>query len=993
MPIRIEVGYREQLEDPEGRQLIERARAFLAIPVRAARCVAVYLIDAPLSESEVGRVRDCFTDAVTHKSAVDRLDPKQADFVIRIGLKPGVTDAVGNSARWAIQDLLGRPLEAGSAVYTSRLFLLSGVDRPQAQAIASELLANTIIEQFEVQSLQQYLASKPDRNSPAVRSTHRPEVRAIQLGADDKDLMAISRDRILALSLAEMKSIRQHYARSDVRAARAREGLGPEPTDVELECLAQTWSEHCKHKIFNARIRYYDERGCLQRIDSLFEQHIRGATEAIRAAQQRDGTTSWLVSVFDDNAGVIAFNDQYHLVYKVETHNSPSALDPYGGAMTGILGVNRDTFGTGLGAELLANVWGYCLANPRYSGPLPRGLMHPRRVRDGVHRGVIDGGNQSGVAYARGWEVFDERFLGKPLVFCGTVGRMPVQSAGRPTHRKRAVAGDRIVMCGGRIGKDGIHGATFSSTELSEASPAQAVQIGDPITQKRMFDFLTEARELGMFSAITDNGAGGLSSSVGELCRATGGARLELSRAPLKYGGLDPWEVLVSEAQERMTLAVPPPMLGPLLQLAARREVQATDLGEFTQSGLFEVTWNDQLVARLSLAFLHEGLPTMHLTARWTPPHAPDPSIPDRSDWSDMLEALLRSANLASGEHMARHYDHEVKGLTVVRPFVGLRSDIASDASVLLIAHGSREGVVLSEGINPFYSDIDTRWMTASVVDEAVRKAVGTGARMDHMAGLDNYCWPDPVQSDNTPDGEQKLAQLVRSTMALAEFCQAYGVPCISGKDSMKNDSRMGGVKISVPPTLLFSVVAKIDDVTRAVSLDAKSPGAVVFLLGTTREELGASELCRQLGLGIGSSVPTVRAQQTLPLYRALEGAIRAQFVESCHSPTKGGLAVALAKVAMGGEVGLCIDLDADPCLRALSTAAALFSESNGRFVVTVAQDKAGAFETRFAGLACSRVGSVSSEPNVRVQHRGRRVVDCDVMKLKAVYKEWADGA
>lgn len=966
-------------------------RSFLAIPIVDVRSYDVYLVDADLGPDEIDLVRRRFADGVTQRSAVDRLEPEAGEYVVTVGYKPGVTDAVGKSALFAIRDMLSRTLPATAAVYTSRIYFLSGVDGGQADRIATGLLANPLIERFRVMSRDEYTASEIDRTVPALRSAKSPSVCTIDLTGNTEDLQRLSRERILSLSVQELECIRDYFRGREFCLKRAEVGLDKQPTDVEIECLAQTWSEHCKHKIFNATIEYQEPGRDPIRFHSLFKEHIRAATEAIRVQHEQAEGPSWLVSVFDDNAGVIAFNDRFHLVCKVETHNSPSALDPYGGAMTGIVGVNRDPFGTGLGAEMLVNVWGYCLADPHYSGPVPRGLMHPRRVRDGVHWGVIDGGNQSGIPYGRGWEVFDDRYLGKPLVFCGTVGRMPVRVAGKLTHKKAAKPGDRIVMCGGRVGKDGIHGATFSSGELDESSPVQAVQIGDPITQKRMFDFLLEARDLGLYSAITDNGAGGLSSSVGELCTTTGGAQLELARAPLKYGGLDPWEVLLSEAQERMTLAVPPGKLGELLDLASRREVEATDLGEFTNTGFFEVFWNGKTVAYLPLEFLHDGMPPMKLKAKWTPPARSEPQLPSHENWGDTLQRLLRRPNLASGEKKARHYDHEVKGLSVVKPYVGLRSDVPSDATVFLVEHGHWAGVVLSEGINPFYSDIDTRWMTASVIDEAVRKAVGTGARLDRLAGLDNYCWPDPIPSEKNPDGEHKLAQLVRSTQALSEFCRAYGVPCISGKDSMKNDSTMGGVRISVPPTLLFSVLGRIDDVRLAVTMDAKVVGAIIYLLGTTHDELGASEYYRLLGSEFGSCVPKLDPVQTLRLYRAVQEAIQRELLQSCHSPTKGGLAVALARVAMAGEQGLTIDLDADSSTARLRTASALFSESNGRFIVSVAPEHTAAFESIMAGVALARVGQVTASPELVIRHHGHVVVDCNVMELKAAWKETFD--
>ena len=380
------------------------------------------------------------------------------------------------------------------------------------------------------------------------------------------------------------------------------------------------------------------------------------------------GDKDYCLSVFKDNAGVISFDDEWNLVFKVETHNSPSALDPYGGALTGIVGVNRDPFGTGMGSRLIFNTDVFCFAPPDFQGRIPPRLLHPRRVFEGVREGVEHGGNKSGIPTVNGAVVFDDRYLGKPLVYCGTAGIMPSKINGRPSHIKQARSGDRIVMTGGRIGKDGIHGATFSSEELHEGSPVSAVQIGDPITQKRMTDFLLIARDRGLYTSITDNGAGGLSSSVGEMARESGGARLALNRAPLKYPGLQPWEILLSEAQERMTVAVPPEKLKEFLELAATLDVQATDLGEFTDDGLFSVMWEDRTIALLPLDFLHQGLPRMTLTAKWDQPTYPEPSFESATDLTHDLLRLMSRWNICSKERLIRQYDHEVQAGTVIKP-------------------------------------------------------------------------------------------------------------------------------------------------------------------------------------------------------------------------------------------------------------------------------------------------------------------------------------
>ena len=856
MVTRVEIATRPELVDPRGEEVAHRVRSYLGFRIEGVRSCDVYHVEADLSPGEAERVLQEFVDPVLQRGALGRREQEPFDGAVRVGYKPGVTDPVGKSAKVAIEDTLGRALGDDAAVYCSRIYFLRGIDRGQGERIAVELLANPVIQTTTVRTRDEWRTTPPDLTVPRVQDRSVPPVRSIDLDVDDEELVRISREGLLALSIVEMRAIRDHF-KAPERTARRRElGLSGQPTDAELECLAQTWSEHCKHKIFNATIRYEEAGRAGETVRSLFDSYIKKTTrETERALREREGR-SWLVSVFHDNAGVVAFDDRRHLVYKVETHNSPSALDPYGGAITGIVGVNRDPFGTGLGSDLLVNVWGYCFASPFHEGAIPAGLLHPRRIRDGVHEGVIDGGNQSGIPYGRGWELFDERYLGKPLVFCGTVGSLPVEVAGRPGERKGARPGDRIIMTGGRIGTDGIHGATFSSAALDESSPVQAVQIGDPITQKLMFDFLLEARDAGLYEAITDNGAGGLSSSVGEMAGGPGGARLDLAQAPLKYAGLAPWEILISEAQERMTLAVAPDKVDAFVDLARRRGVEATDLGEFTDSGVFHVSYGEQTVACIDMEFLHDGLPEMKLTARWSPPEHEEPPAPPPENLDEVLLAMLGRLNVCSGEVKARHYDHEVKGLTVVRPYVGVANDVPAEATVFLAAHDSKRGLVLSEGVNPFYSDIDTHAMAAAVVDEAVRRQLCAGARLDRIALLDNFCWPDPIASESAPDGAYKLAQLVRACRGLYEATRAYGTPLISGKDSMKNEAVMEGVKISVPPTLLVSAIGQIDDVRGAITLEPRAAGDVVFLLGVTRDETGASEYFRWLGELHGRSAP-----------------------------------------------------------------------------------------------------------------------------------------
>ncbi|HYA14405.1 MAG TPA: AIR synthase-related protein, partial [Syntrophales bacterium] len=790
---------------------------------------------------------------------------------------------------------------------------------------------------------------------------------------------------VLALNLDEMKALRNYLRDEAVLKDREKVGLGNKMTDAELECLAQTWSEHCKHKIFNALIVYEDEQGTQKEIDSIFDSYIRRSTKEIR---KRLGKDDWCLSVFVDNAGIIKFNDDYNLVFKVETHNSPSALDPYGGALTGIVGVNRDPFGTGKGAKLIFNTDVFCFAPPAYDKPLPKRILHPRRIYEGVREGVEHGGNKSGIPTVNGCIVFDERFLGKPLVYCGTGGIMPSHIMGKPTHTKEILPGDLAVMTGGRIGKDGIHGATFSSEELHEGSPVTAVQIGDPITQKKMTDFLLMARDRGLYRCITDNGAGGLSSSVGETARLSGGCEIDLQKAPLKYPGLNPWEILISESQERMTLAVAPEKVGEFLGLASKMDVEATVVGRYTDSGKFHVLYGDKTVACLEMDFLHGGVPQMRLSAKWVTPRHPEPDFPEPTSMGQALKKMLSRLNICSKESVVRRYDHEVQGGSVIKPLVGVYNDGPGDAAVIRPVLTSFEGVVVASGICPRYSDIDTYHMAACAIDEAVRNAITVGGDLTQMAGLDNFCWCDPVKSEKTPDGEYKLAQLVRANEALYDYTTAYGVPCISGKDSMKNDYHIGNVKISIPPTLLFSTIGKIEDVRKTVTMDAKRPGDLVYIVGETYPELGGSEWYAMNG-SIGNGVPKVNSEKAKALYNALSKAIRKGLVASCHDCSDGGLGVALAESAFAGGLGMSIDLALVPSSGINRDDTLLFSESQSRFVVTISPAAKESFKEMMRETAFNQVGTVLTERFLKIAGiRGNMIVEEDISELKAAWQK-----
>ncbi len=791
------------------------------------------------------------------------------------------------------------------------------------------------------------------------------------LDASEEEMTRLSRDGMLALNLEEMRSIRRYFA-----------SIGREPTDVEIETLAQTWSEHCKHKVFNGVIDYAAEGGS-KRIENLFAQTIRKATEDIRRAK---GGNDRCISVFIDNAGIVEFDEDYHLVFKVETHNHPSALDPYGGANTGIGGVIRDPLGTGLGGKPVFNTDVFCFAPPDFPyEDLPEGVLHPKRVFKGVVAGVRDYGNRMGIPTVNGAILFDERYLGNPLVYCGTAAIIPVDRI-----EKSVEPGDLIVSIGGKTGRDGIHGATFSSielTETSESTATQAVQIGNPIEEKKILDVLMQARDRRLYRNITDCGAGGFSSAIGEMGRDTG-AEVHLEKAPLKYGGLKPWEIFLSESQERMILAVPPDRIDALRDLCASEDVEASVIGAFTDDGRLRVTYRNDgedgeriTAADVDMAFLHGGLPRIVREARWEPPEHPEPPRDDRPDPASSLVRLLSSWNVASKEWVVRQYDHEVQGGSVLKPLQGARNDGPGDAAIVRPVLSSDRGVAVSNGINPSFGDIDPYWMAASAIDEALRQITSVGGSIEKTALLDNFCWGNPDKPD-------RLAALVRAARACYDTAVAYGTPFISGKDSFYNEFTDGNRTIAIPPTLLISAICVMDDVRQAVSMDVKSPGNSVYVVGVTRNELGGSRYYRMLGY-IGRDVPTVDTDAGSNNMDRLHQAISHGVVAACHDCSEGGLAVAAAEMAFAGGLGLTVDLDAVPRDEAADRDdIVLFSESNSRFVVEVPRGRETDFEARMEGSALGRVGVVTGDDRFRVAGLdGDEIISTDLGTLKEAWQ------
>ena len=995
MPHRIEICVKKLELDGVAEKLKRRIKRDLGIDIDKIRTSDIYNlgIDLPYARLEfvAGEV---LSDRVINNYCIDRIIFEDFDYYLEVGLLPGVTDDVGRTAEESLVIALGLESEMRPQVFYSRGFAFTskGLERADVEVIARSVLCNELIQGFRIVSREE--ASKTERRLnpwfPRVEINRTIEVKTFDLaGLSDDQLINLSKDRTLVLNLEEMKTIRDYFEREEVKRGRREFGISEEITDVELECIAQTWSEHCKHKIFNAEIEYADrETGDSQRIDSLFKSYIRRTTEDVRLER---GERDICVSIFSDNAGVIRFNERYNLVFKVETHNSPSALDPYGGALTGIVGVNRDPLGTGKGSKLIFNTDVFCFASPFYKKPLPPRILHPLRILEGVREGVEHGGNKSGIPTVNGSVVFDDSYLGKPLVFCGTAGLLPTRVCNEPGESKDIREGDLIVMVGGRIGADGIHGATFSSEELHSGSPITAVQIGDPITQKRMSDFLLFARDLCLYRTLTDNGAGGLSSSVGELANICGGAEIDLKKAPLKYAGLNPFEILISESQERMTVVVPEDTIDEFMKLSDKFKVESTILGRFTKSGYFDIKYGDQVVGHIDLDFLHNGNRRMRLKAEWEGKRIKPYTFEIPSNLTMTLHSLLSSLNICSKHYFVRQYDHEVQGGSVLKPLVGYSNDGPSDAAVVRPDLSCMEGVVVSHGILPRYSNQDTYSMSACAIDEAIRNYIAAGGDPEHMAGLDNFCWPDPVESPKNPDGKYKLAQLVRANKAIYDYCTYYRIPLISGKDSMKNDYIWGDIKISILPTLLFSVIGKIEDVRMAVSMDFKNSGDLVYVVGLTDGRMAYSEYLYLMGRQDEGEVPIPHKELSLEIFHRLHNIMKKGLIRSCHDISDGGLAVCIAESSLAGGLGAMIDIKDVPRAMDMRDDFLLFSETPGRFIVSIDRKDKEEFESLMRGIPYSLLGEVSNNPTLVIKNSNSVLINEDIKRLKESFIKTLD--
>jgi phosphoribosylformylglycinamidine synthase len=864
---------------------------------------------------------------------------------------PGVTDPVARSVQKALVD--SDLPEAPTGTY--QVYLAEGVAAAALVAAAEESLANQVIQRVVAERVPQNM---PGPGGEPDLATHEIPLE----GLDEDALCKISTEGGLALDGTEMKAIQAHFREA-----------GRAPTQMELETLAQTWSEHCIHKTLTGKIRYH----AAGQEDQLIHNLMKSAIFHVTTTLDRD----FCLSVFKDNAGVIAFDDEDCVAIKVETHNHPSAIEPFGGAGTGVGGVIRDIMGTGLGARPIANTDIFCFAPPNMpKADVPKGCIHPMRILKRVVAGVRDYGNPMGIPTVNGAVHFDEDFVGNPLVYVGNIGIMPRDKVEKQSH-----PGDVILAIGGRTGRDGIHGATFSSLELtteSETVSSGAVQIGDPITERKAMDAMLRIRDEGLASAVTDCGAGGFSSAVGEMAEGLG-AEVELSKVPLKYAGLAPWEIWVSEAQERMVLSIPPDNLERALQICEEEDSEATAIGTFNDTGRLVIRYDGTQHADLDLSFMHDGIPEWERTARYVPPTVTPFTPGEDYDIRASLLAILSDFNVASKEWIIRQYDHEVQAGSAGKPLVGVKEDGPADAAVIAPKLGSSRGVVLANGLNPRYSRIDPAAMAECALDEAMRNIVAVGGDPEYTAILDNYCWGNCRK-------EEQLGGLVHASFALRDLALAYHTPFVSGKDSLNNEFNAGDRTIAIPGCILISAISVIPDVSRTITSDLKSPGNRIVLVGMTKNELGGSVYLKTYG-ELGCDVPRVDAKYGKAVLDAVYRAIQSKAVVACHDLSEGGLGAAAAEMAIGGRAGLDIDVDKVPLETYTRTDTLLFSESQSRFLLEVPPERMDDLRANLAGVDFADIGVVTASDTMRILGGEKTIAEIPIDELVHAFKHPLD--
>ncbi len=950
---RFEISPKDNFADRIGNGVLEDIQSLNIQSVTKVSFARVFLIEGEFDDSFANRIaEELLTDSVCETYSIGQAASVDSSAtLIEVHLKSGVTDPVAQSVTVAIADM-GQTVDH---VRTAKKYILTGkVTSLEIDTITKRTLANDCIEEVMIGN---------DSEPPS------PHLQPYELNIsywpicdlNDQELVDLSKDKDLFLDLREMQTIQAYFRNKKT-----------EPTDIELETIAQTWSEHCVHKTLKSSIDMTVDGKAIH-FDNMLKETVFGATQELNK--------DWCISVFDDNAGVVEFDDESAICFKVETHNHPSALDPYGGAATGIGGVIRDPMGTGMGAKPIANTDIFCFGEPdKKLEDVPKGVLHPKRIMKGVVSGVRDYGNRMGIPTVNGALYFDDRYIANPLVFCGNIGLMDRKKCFK--HQK---SGNLIMVVGGKTGRDGIHGATFSSGEMThehETIFSHAVQIGDAITEKKTLDVLLQARDAGLYESITDCGAGGLSSAVGEMGEKLG-AVVDLEKVPLKYAGLNYTEIWISEAQERMVIAVRPDCLEAITKIFDSENVQSTVIGTFTDDKKLKLKYNGQLVSDLDMEFLHNGVPKYARQASWTTPKLTEPNLKSKTNYNSDLTSILSSYNVASKEWVIRQYDHEVQGASVIKPLTGITNDGPSDAAVIKPKYNSDQGIAISCGMNPLYGDIDPYQMAMASIDEAIRNLICVGARADRICILDNFCWASCNDADT-------LGSLVRAAQACYDGAIAFGSPFISGKDSLNNQFICeDGTKISIPSTLLISAMSLVDDINKCITMDFKQSGNLLFIAGDTKNELGGSHYYKING-HLGANVPQIDLKIAPTLAIKISQAIAAGLVESCHDCSEGGLAVSISEMAFAGGLGVSVGLDSlpksDDCQLIQSQ---LFSETLSRYVLEIKPENQDKFAALMGDLSFAKIGDINNSQQVIINDSNNNpVIDMDTASLKAAWQK-----
>lgn len=915
--------------DPRGKLIKDDFASFGVDEIEYIEVRDIYYLHGAISKKQAERIAsELLCDPVVEQYRIG--DPVGFEILYN----PGVTDPKEESIKKAISDL-GITIDVAKS--GTNYIIKGSYDEVRLQQTAGLFLFNPLVQHIKHVDEEVY---KP--------APYRLSVCSIDLSGD---LNKISRDMGLFLSGIEMKQIREYFNKE-----------GKKPTDVELESIAQTWSEHCRHKTFLGRITVNHER-----IDNLLKNTIMRATNEIDHPM--------CLSVFHDNSGVIDFDEEYGVCFKVETHNHPSALEPYGGAATGIGGVIRDILGTGLGAKPVLNTDVFCFGVPDFDfHDLPKGILHPQTIIKGVIRGVRDYGNRMGIPTASGAIYFDDDFLYNPLVYCGCVGLIRKDRIDKCTR-----VGDAVLLVGGRTGRDGIHGVTFASAELSEESEKSCVQIGNPIMEKRVMDCLLRVSDEGFLSSLTDCGGGGLSSAVGEMGKATG-VKVWLDQVPLKYAGLSPREIWISESQERMVLAVPKEHISQVIEIFQDEGVPVTAIGEFTNDRRLRLFYKDELVCDLDMEFLHEGLPMPFKKAKVKVIPEQHYDLPKPIEFNSILLTIVSGLNSCSREWVIREYDHEVQGGSVVKSLLGVDNIGPQDAVVVRPRLDKNRGIVVSCGINPSYGKLNAYNMAVSVIDEALRNLVATGGDIKKAAMLDNFCF-------SSPEREEVLGDIVMSARGCYDAAVAFGVPFISGKDSLYNEwADSQGRTHQIPPTLLISAISVIDDVTKCVTMDLKGSGNDIYLVGETAGELGGSEYFRILGIQVGQ-VPNVNLSQAPKIMNQVHAAMEQGLVRSCHDLSEGGLGLAISEMAFSGGFGVRLDLqDVIYVGKDKRFDFILFAESNTRFLLEIEKTHAAEIKDIFQGLPLAKIGETTEVKQLRIFFGKKKLID---LPLPIIQAKW----